>query len=116
MIKPNIIKGLYKKHQQTNYTKKEPNFKNLISVITKLHSIEISETNLIIQSIQKNSPFHEIPLKNILGIENIESHIAIILGNSIIFLKTDSPEIHVHINIEPPSFWQKIKYMIQKEY
>lgn len=116
MIKPEIIKGLYKKHLHTFNEKKELDFKLLLSEIMKHHSIEITENDFILNSVQKNSPFHEIPLRNILGIEILESHIAIVLRNSIIFLNKENTDIHVHINIERPSFWQRLKYTFQKEY
>jgi len=116
MIKPNIIKELYKKHLHAINSTKELNFQYLLSEVLNHHSIEISKTDLIINSVQENSPFHEIPLRNILGIENLESHVAIVLRNSIIFLNKKNIDIHVHINIERPSFWQRMKYILKKEY
>ena len=73
MIKPNIIKELYKKHLHAINSTKELNFQHLLSEVLNHHSIEISKNDLIINSVQENSPFHEIPLRNILGIERTQT-------------------------------------------
>lgn len=116
MIKPEIIKGLYKKYPLPINEKNQLDLKHLSSEKLNHHLIEITTTDLIINSVEKISPFHEIPLRNISGIENLESHIAIVLRNSIIFLDKKTTDIHVHINIERPSIWQRMKYMLKKDY
>lgn len=116
MIKPEIIKELYKKFPQPTEEKNKLNLEHLSSEKLNHHSIEMTSTDLVINSVEEISPFHEIPLRNISGIENLESHIAIVLRNSIIFLDKKTTDIHVHINIEHPSIWQRMKYMLKKDY
>lgn len=116
MIKPEIIKELYKKFPQPTEEKNKLNLEHLSSEELNHHSIEMTSTDLVINSVEEISPFHEIPLRNISGIENLESHIAIVLRNSIIFLDKKTTDIHVHINIERPSIWQRMKYMLKKDY
>lgn len=111
MITKKHITELYKKHIIN------PNKPNRIELemfgnkCVSQHSITIENKNLIINSVDCDSPFHELPLQNIAGIEDLENYIAIILRNSILFLDKNSKNIHVHINIEKPSIWERLKYI-----
>lgn len=116
MIKANIIKDLYIKHPHPIADKNNLLLSNLISTDLSHHQIEITMDDLAINSIDKTSPFHKIPLKNISGIENLESHIAIILRNSIIFLDKNNADVHIHIKMEQPSMRERLNYFFQRNY
>lgn len=112
MITPEIIKGLYKKFPNPAQAHNILNLEMFNDENLKQHSIEISDENIIINAVDKDSPFHEIPIRNITGIENFTSHIAIVLRHSILFLCKTTDDIHVHISFERPSLWQRFKYLI----
>ena len=114
MIKIEIIQGLYKKYPQPAQFKNNLNFELFTKGNMNHHTIEITEECLKIHSLETDSPFHEIPLRNISGIEELDNHIAIILRNSILFLSKENDDIRVHINIEHPSLWERVKYMFNK--
>ena len=115
MIKPELIKNLYNKFPKPEQNTGTLNFELLSNGNINHHTLQITECNLIINSVDKDSPFHEIPLKNISGIEDLENHIAIILRNSILFLNKQNNDIHVHIRIEKPTLWQRIKYALSEK-
>lgn len=112
MIKPEIIKTLYKK---SPLPANDLNLELTKNNSLKHHSLQITETELIINSIDKNSPFHNIPLRNIRATEEIDNYYIIILRNSILFLNKENDEIHVHINVEKPTFWQRLKFSLSKK-
>lgn len=112
MINKKHIAELYKKHKINPNNPNKIDLEKFGSKCTKQHTISINNDNLIINSVEPDSPFHEIPIKNIAGIEKFENHIAIVLRNSILFLSKNTNDIHVHINVEKPSLWERIKYLI----
>lgn len=115
MIKQEIIKELYKKFPLTLEANKEIDLRLLQNEQITHHAIELNGDELIINSVTKDSPFHEIPIKNIAGIQEFDNHIAIILRNSILFLNKSTTDIHVHINLEKPTLWERIKYAFKNE-
>ena len=112
MIKHEHIKNLYTKHKIE--LKTELDLKALSNASLKHHSIELNNEFITINSLEKDSPFNEIPLKNVAGVEELPNHIAIVLRNSIIFLSKHNNDIHVHINIETPTLWERIKYFFNQ--
>lgn len=112
MIKHEHIKILYNKHKIE--LKTELDLKMLNKNTLKHHSIEFNNEFITIKSLAKDSPFYEIPLKNVAGLEELPNHIAIVLRNSILFLSKYNNDIHVHINIEKPSLWERIKYLFNQ--
>lgn len=112
MIKPEIIKALYKKSPlPTNGLNLELIKNNSL----KHHSFQITDTELIINTLDKSSPFHSIPLRNIRATDEIENYFIIILRNSILFFNKENDDIHVHIHVEKPTFWQRLKYSLSKK-
>ncbi|MBE6309537.1 MAG: hypothetical protein E7080_00590 [Bacteroidales bacterium] len=112
MIKHEHIKNLYNKHKIE--LKTELDLKVLSKDSLKHHSIEFNNEFITIKSLEKESPFNEIPLKNVAGVEELPNHIAIVLRNSILFLSKQNNDIHVHINIEKPTLWERIKYLFNQ--
>ncbi len=111
MIKPEIIKSLYKK---SPLPINGLNLELIKDNSVKHHALLVNDTELIINSVDVNSPFHNIPLRNIRVIEEINNYLIIVLRNSILFLNKENNEIHVHIKVEKPSLWQRIKFAINK--
>lgn len=112
MITKKIIKDLYDRHQISE--KKLLNFS--IEEISKqcihLYDLEISNENLRIKTMDTNSPFSSIPIKNIGGVSQVENYTAIVLRNSVLFLNNDVNEIKVHIKEVKLSKWEKIRYWL----
>ena len=76
----------------------------------QLYDITFNEEYLTINLCHHNSPLRDIPLSNIIGVEDLSSHTAIILRNSIIFLNKYLIDIKVHVRMEKPSIWQRMRY------
>lgn len=106
--------GLYKKYPQPAQAGGNLNFELITKGNLNHHTPLITDEELVINSIDPDSPFHKIPIRNIAGIEEFENHTAIVLRNSILFLSKLDDEIRVHINVEQPSLWERIKYMFNK--
>lgn len=113
MIKHEHIKKLYDKHNIES--RAELNLKMLKNDSIKHHSIGFDEEFVSIKSLDADSPFYEIPIKNIAGIEELPHHTAIILRNSILFLNKSNNDIHVHINIEKPTLIDRIKHLFHMD-
>ena len=84
MINPEIIKGLYIRYPQPSQN--SLNFELLTKGNLNHHTPIVTQTDLVINNLDSDNPFYQIPLKNIAGIEELENHIAIVLRNSILFL------------------------------
>lgn len=106
MINQETIKELYRKFPQPSNNLRLELFKE---GFIKHHNLLTTDNDLIINSVDKDSPFHEIPLRNIAAIEDFPDFTAIILRNSILFLNKSNNDIHVHIKMEQMSLWDKVK-------
>lgn len=115
MVKPNKIKHLYRKHPLTDKSRSDLDLSPLLTDSLSQHLITIGQENIIINSVDEESPFRELPIRNIAGIEDMNQFTAIILRNSILFLDKSTTDIHVHINVEQPSLWQRLKYYFSTE-
>ena len=111
MINKERINELYKKHL---HSKNNLNTELFYNEKIKHHSLYVTDTELIINSIEEDAPFHSIPVKNIHGVEEMGNHIAIVLANCILFLNKHNDNTYVHINIPEVNIWQRIKYHFQK--
>ncbi len=116
MIKPEVIKELYTKYPEPGNNSNNLNLELFKNENLKQHNVHINEDSIIIYSVEEDSPFREIPIRNIKGIEEFNNHAVIILRNSILFLNKSNKDIHVHINFERPSMWQRLKYMFRNDY
>lgn len=114
MIKPEVIKGLYTKYPEPVKDKNNLNLELFKNDLLKHHAISITDNSLIINTVDDDSPFKEIPLRNITGIEEFDKHVAIILRNSILFLNKENNDIHVHINFKKPSILDRLRFMFSK--
>lgn len=99
MIRPHIIGELYTKHSN-KVGKNGCNLSLLEADSITHHSILLDNDNAILGNLKKESPLYKIPLRNIIGLENLDNHVAIILKNSIIFLSKPSNDIKVHIKFD----------------
>lgn len=70
--------------------------------------IDADTNELVISSIQEDSPFHTIRLNHIYAIVPFEEWTAIVLHSSIVFLNNLKPISSIHIRPQEPSFWQKL--------
>lgn len=109
MITQKDILKLYRKYPSPPSSLDELKLNLISKDIIPFHNIEISHDSLIIISLEEENPFHEIPLKNITGIIDIENYIIIILRHSILFIDKNSSNINVHINLTKPTLFERIK-------
>lgn len=109
MITQDVIKEIYKKYSKRPSSPDELNIPPLFEAVHPSHRIQLDEDKIVVNSIPATSIFHSIPLRNVNAILEFESHVAIVLHSSIIFLsKTDGRNF---INFKPleRSFMDKLK-------
>ena len=110
MITKKVIDELYHKYRKPLQGIEDLNIELLMGEASEHHDISIDEHgNVVINSIDKNSPFHKIYLNNIRGITQFENDIAVVMHSSILFLDKNNPKVNIHLRLEEPSFWDKIK-------
>lgn len=102
MVNKKVIAQLYKQFPRPPKTPDELNISLLFDYCFENHGIVIDENELYIGSVDPNSPFACIPLRNINEIVEFETQVAIVLRSSIIFLSKDSSDVNVHINFDEP--------------
>ena len=99
MITQEVIKEIYKKYSKRPASTDELNIPPLFEAAHPSHGIQIDEDKLVINSLPPTSIFRTIPLRNINAILEFESHVAIVLHSSIVFLsKVDK---HTYVNFKP---------------
>lgn len=99
MITRQNIDTIYSKYSKRPSSSDQLDFPLLFDTAAEFHGIYIDpDTNeLIISSIQPDSPFHAIPVDKIHAIIPFEEWVAIDLHSSIIFLNRKSSKVAVDI-------------------
>lgn len=114
MISKKTIDSIYKQYSSAP---ESPDCLDIMLLFEKIHpdhKIEIDGENLIINSVEQWSPFHNIPLDRIFGIVDFEENVAIVLRNSIIFLGKRAPSVNIHIKPQKDSLMSKVMNMLSK--
>lgn len=108
MISNKAIESIYKKYGKRPASVDELNIPLLFDA-NEAHAIEINDTDLIINSIEKWSPFHSINLTRVHAILDLERYVALVLHSSILFIGKQTDEIHIHIKPIKPSIMDRIR-------
>lgn len=110
MITKEVIDQIYKKYNKKPKGDSQVDLGLLFRKTGLVHDILIDpETyELTISSIESDSPFHSIPVNNIIAIVPFEEWTAIVLHSSIIFLNNIKPITSIHLRPQQLSFWAKL--------
>lgn len=111
MITRDIVNNLYKKYNKTPKSADMLNMALLFDYATEHHGVYIDPDTeeLVINSIDTNSPFHSIPVRHIHAIVPFEEWVAIVLHSSIIFLNRNNSKVAVDIKNVKPSFMDRLR-------
>lgn len=115
MITKQVIDTLYKKYAKRPKSPDYLDFGLLFDSIAEFHnvSVDMDSDELVINSIEPNSPFHKLPLSKINAIVPFEEWVAIVLHSSIIFLNKKSSKVSVHLKPPKMSILDKIRSAIK---
>lgn len=115
MITKQVIDTLYKKYDKRPKSPDCLDFGLLFDSIVDFHnvSVDMDSDELVINSIEPNSPFHKLPLSKINAIVPFEEWVAIVLHSSIIFLNKKSSKVSVHLKPPKMSILDKIRTAIK---
>lgn len=109
MVTRKIIEQIYKQYKRPPASPDELNLGLLFAYALENHGIVIDENDLYIGSVDPKSPFATLPLRNIHEIVEFENRIGIVLRNSIIFLNKHNSEVNIHLRMDEPSVWSRLK-------
>lgn len=109
MIPKKCIDEIYKKYRKRTKSTDELNLSLLFSKLPAEAKVAVSDTAIILGTVDECSPFHEILLKHVNGIVDFIESVAIILPSSILFISKDNGEVHVHIKDITPSIMDRIR-------
>lgn len=115
MVTKQVIETLYKKYHTQPASPDELNLALLFDYAFDNHGIIIDENDLYITSIDPSSPFACIPLDRICEILEFSEVIAIVLPSAIVFLNKRNSDVNIHIKMEKPSLWERIKMSVMGE-
>ena len=77
-------------------------------------AVDIEDGKLQLYNIVPMSPFNEIKLDNIYGVVDFDDCIAVVLHSSIVFIMKADASVHVHIKVNPPTFTEKLKWLLER--
>ncbi|WP_289157482.1 hypothetical protein [uncultured Muribaculum sp.] len=110
MITKKVIDELYARYRKPPHGIENLDIGLLFEYASDHHNITIDENgSLVIKSIDSRSPFHKFPLANIHGLTHFEDVVAIVLHSSIIFLNKHDHGVNVHLQLEGPTLWERMK-------
>lgn len=109
MVTKKVIQDIYSKYNKPPESPDELNLALLFDCALENYGIEIDGNDLCIASLGPSSPFSILPLDHIHEILDFDNYVAVVLPNSILFLNKLVSEINVHIRLEEPSIWSRLK-------
>lgn len=113
MITKKVIDTIYKKYRKLPESPDFLDMPLLFDYAAEHHNVSIDMDgpvdSLVIGSIDRDSPFHRIPLEKIHAIVPFEEWIAIVLHSSIIFLNRKSNKVSIHIRAHKPTLMDRIR-------
>ena len=115
MIQKKVIDSIYKKFKKAPASPDELDIPLLFEKVPEAASIEIDNDKLVINSVDPDSPFHEIPISYIHAILEFDEAVAIVLPNSIQFLSKDDGSLHVHLKDVGPSILDRLRQLATNE-
>lgn len=111
MITKKVIDELYRRFRKRPACIEHLDIGLLFDYASEYHNITIDgDGNIIIDSIDEQSPFHKISLDRVHGFYHFDDVIAIVLHSSIIFLNKHDNGVNVHIKFDKPSLWERVKW------
>lgn len=114
MIDKKVIDSIYKKFNKRPSSPDELDIPLLFEKLPEEAKVEILGNELIINSTEPDSPFHNIPIGNINAIIEFDEAVAIILHASIIFISKDDGSVNVHIKELEESLFDRIKSLLTR--
>ena len=112
MIHKKVIDAIYKKCRKRPASPDELNIPLLFEKLPEEAMIEDDGNDIVINSVDRNSPFHSIPVSHIHAILEFDEAIAIVLHSSIIFLSKDDGSMHVHLKDIGPTLIDRIRSIL----
>lgn len=109
MVTKKVIDTLYRQFSRPPQSVDELNVGLLFDCAVENHGIFLDENFLYIGSVEPSSPFSMIPLNRINAIVEFDSVIAIVLHSSIVFLDKESDDVNIHVKMEKPSLWERMR-------
>lgn len=111
MIQKKVIDSIYRKFKKRPASPDELDIPLLFEKLPIEAAIEIDGENLLINSIESNSPFHSIPIRHIHAIIEFDEAVAIVLHSSIIFISKEDGAVHVHLKDIGMSLLDRVRTM-----
>ena len=99
MIQKKAIEAIYKKYKKRPASPDELNIPLLFEQLPFEAGVEIDGADLVLGSVDTDSPFRRIPVRNIHAIVNFDEAVAVVLGASIIFISKENGSVSVHLKM-----------------
>ena len=109
MVTKKVIDTIYRQFNHPPHSVDELNIGLLFDYAVENHGIVIDENDLYIGSVDPRSPFAVLPLNRIHEILEFDDTIAIVLHSSIVFLNKHNSNVNIHIRMDAPSAWERLK-------
>ena len=114
MITKQTIAELYKKYRRCPTNLEDRNLSLLIEYALDTDAVELDGDMLVFTNMEDYSPFKRIELGRIHCVVDFDETVAVVLPNSIIFIRKTDYSTFVHIKENPRGICGKIRYMFEK--
>lgn len=120
MITKEVIAQIYKKYSKLPKSPDYLDMPLLFDYAAEHHNITIDMDGpvdaLVINSIERHSPFHRIPLERIHAIVPFEEWVAIVLHSSIIFLNRKNSKVSINLRAPRQSIADRIRGIFESHH
>lgn len=111
MITKQVIDDLYKKYRRMPKRLDDRHLGLLVEyAIDNDETVSLEGDKLVFNQLDACSPFREIELERIHGVENFDNVLAVVLHSSIIFINKQTGATNVHLKLNPTSFGDKLRW------
>lgn len=110
MISQRVIDEIYKRYGKRKDPVDDSRIDYFINLLSDHHDISKDDMEIIVNSMEPGNFFRRFLKRNIRAILEFDNEVAFVFPSHILFLSRTTPnaQIHMRLDDEPPTFWQRL--------
>lgn len=101
MITDQVIKEIYKQYNRPPKDRGELELPYYLGMLENVHQIENDDMEVVVKDMEEFNPFRRFLIRSLHAILDLDTFIAFVFQNHILFFDKKTPNVHVNIKPAP---------------